>query len=417
MMQLFTHSRANVFVWMMGAIILIPGSVNAQEVSLLNPPLNDHVRMNGVQLTSNDSLFGTVNQSQANLTVYLLQQGVVVGQAQTNEQGEFELKGVRPGPYTIVGSSPQAFFAYSIDAVSVSQQNQDLPTSLQVNAIIGKANKAFITRLIQTSLPAAKFRDHDALLQGTPTAASTEVYDWERMSTSPAKVASATTISGHAIQMKNNKLIGRIHQVYNHTGRPINVVNTNVVLIQDGQMVAETQVNTQGLFEFKGLQPGTYGLLAFGSDGLLATSLDLVEGGSLPHASDHQNRNFQLASSASGQQEGSSIFDGTLSDPESVGWINAHTQEEIFQAAFQQNQIDPNLDPTQTNQVPQTVSTFGDMPYDYFSLNGAGSFNQPPGLGLDVSGLLIPAGITAVVVEANDNEVNAPPIVVSPFAP
>ena len=382
------------------------------EASTDTSQLGARLRANCIQLSPSDSIVGSIQNVSSPLTIYLLRSGMIVGKTQTDDLGSFELKGVAPGPYTVVGTSNEDFFSYSIAAIAYTENGQNLPQTLQTSAIHGRANKAFIAKIVAKSSPMVQFRDHEKFAAGETSSDPPELLGWKGLQNFSGQIIAATTVQQHAIQLQNGgKFFGRIHQMHNRSGRPVRVINTRVIVIQDGQMVAETQVNTMGVFEIGGLVPGTYGLLAFGSDGFLATSFELVAemDSLLTDSRLDASSPFSFSSARIQEEDAVNVFDGTLADPESMGWINAHVQEEAFQQAIQEP-------------MPQTadlnMGQFGEMPYDYFSMGGGGGYNQPTDMGLGgIGSLIVPAAIGWVIADANDKQSVGPIILASPFSP
>ena len=381
--------------------------------------LTDTIRANWVMISKTDGisgrLIGGVNISINNVSVFLLRNGFPVAQARSNDIGEFRFEGTSPGQYTIVGFSPDAIFTFGFNAVEFHEPAIGMPLTITVLPIHGRENNRLVIKLIKQNAPSVAFRLYGTYDISEDETDPVEYYGWKGLKNLKVNTVAATTISGQQIRLQNGRFVGRIHQVDNQSGRPVEVQSTQISLIQNGQVIAETTVDNLGVFEFRNLSTGTYGLVAHGRDGLGAVGLDLI-GDAIPQLDDTTQTNigrdtrFQNISHQP-QANGGGSVDIMLVDTASIGWINSFVQEQEFDIAMQEPR--PQL-------TPQNYNPLGGAPYDYFSYGGGGYGGGGGGGfgGGNAAFWLVPAGIAAIVIAASeDNNNNQSFTIVSPFFP
>ena len=402
--------------------------VGWQEAGLGNADnrIGNVLRANWVMLSSNGAIEGQVVGISQATNVYMLRNGFVVGRAVTEADGRFSLESASPGPYTLVGYSPDSIFAYSFNAVANDGTARSVPLGVQTLPVTGAENNRLVARLIEQYSPQVNFRDYGTYDFGETNDDPAAYYGFNGLKDLDESAAPATSVRNHQVAILNDgRMVGRIHQLHNRSGRPVEVRNSRVIMIQQGQVIAETQVDSAGVFEIEGLTPGTYGLVAFGNDGILVVGVDLESGGpNVVMPSDETARkNYdplfrnvsEIQDSVLAQSEESFVFDACLCNPDSVGWLNDHVTEETYTNAL--------LEPR-----PQLVT---EMPFNYFDQSGLATdsfggdfFGGGGGFGGGIGGfgnLLLPIGIAAIIAEAADDDDNnggifaIPPV--SPFEP
>ena len=234
-----------------------------------------------------------------------------------------------------------------------------------------------LTALILEHAPKVRFRAYGEYEIGENDMANAVHFGWAGLNNFDIDAEPATSIESQPILMNDSGgMNGRVHQINNLDGRPVPILDTKVFLIRDGQIVAETQADSLGVFSFSELELGNYGLVAVGSDGLGVIGVELIA------ASEGENssidRDVKLVSHRNTTLYASNAIDMALVSPESIGWINDFLRR---QAAA----VEP---PPQSDEL---------MPGQFDSFGGAGG-------GFGGGGdLFWIAGAAAIVAASNDD--------------
>ncbi len=413
--------------------------------------IDNQLRANWIVLNKSEGINGRLIGVEEPVTVHLLRGGFLVGKATSDSNGNFEFETASPGPYTIVGHAREAVFAYSFNAVERNGQGISMPIEIETLPVAGRDNNKLITRLVKQYSPSVEFDVYGEYDVGQAADDPPQYYGWSGLKNFDENAIPATSIRNHRVGiLSDGRFVGRIHQIHNRNGRPVEVRNTDIKIMQNGELVAETQVDVLGVFEVTGLAPGSYGLVAIGSDGFAALGLELIERSDVPVAPQSEARFGydplfrNISSGGYYQEEGDDammdamaetemaepeiaepvVFDACLCDPESMGWINNYVQEQEHIYAL-------------TEPRPELVNQ---MPYDYFSYNngfggcgdggggygggggcgGGGGGGGGFGFGGGGGGLLIGAAVAIAIADAIDDDnggVIILPGPVSPFFP
>lgn len=371
--------------------------------------IDDTLVANWVMLNPSDGIDGRVVGITIPIEVFLLRDGFVTGSTTTLADGSFQMESASPGPYTIVGYSPEAVFASGFLAVANDGEAVDMPIAIQLSPINGKENNKLIAKLIQEFAPEVNFRDYGVYDIGEGKDDPPQYYGWNGLRDLTEPAIPSNAIRNQPISLEpGGTFIGRVHQIHNRTGRPVEVRNTRIIVIQDGQIIAETQVDNAGIFEISNLTPGDYGVVGVGEDGLVAIGIELVPG--VSRGIDFENINAfnpldpdtsVIQASAVRRQAGGGGFDATMTAPESTGWLNNYITTQVYINAVNEPLADPS----------------GQMPYNYFDQGGM--YGDGGGGGGGGGDLLLPLGLGLLIYAAVDNNDNLgnPIFLSSPFLP
>ena len=295
--------------------------------------LGSSLRANWVMLNETQGLDGRVVGVSGPLTISLLRNGLLVSQVKSDEFGIFRFEAATPGTYTLVGYSKNALFTFGFIAVDRHNESLSMPLMIEPRPVYGRENVKMIIRLIEDLSPQVRFRpfgDYDIGETGDDPA---EFYGWRGIPNITDEIQPATTITHQPVAMlQDGRLLGRIHQVDNQTGRPVEVNDTHIKIIQNGELVAETQTDMLGVFEVSGLLPGEYALVAGGADGLATVGISLIEGNPTSDAR-YQPATAFAVQPVTWQRNEPVVFDALLADQLATGWINSWLQEEEYQQA------------------------------------------------------------------------------------
>lgn len=183
--------------------------------------------------------------------VSLVRGGEVVNAGLTNVNGEFALQNVQPGAYTVLAQGDAALAVYSLvvlDAVN----GQHLPNNAEIRALSPVSNRV-VELLRGQSLPSVG--RSVAMIRQDPIKTSRQV------------------AVGNEIQLDaDGGLTGRLTKP---TGS-VNLSGTTAFIFKDGREVMRTGVAADGSFHFAGVQPGSYGFVASGSQGVAALGFSCV---------------------------------------------------------------------------------------------------------------------------------------------
>lgn len=323
--------------------------------------LDDTFRANWIMTDANGRFDGVVSTFDsgdvANMRVYLLNKGRLIKETRADEMGRFRFNSVRPGPYGLIGFGEGALFAFG---VKILAYNEDFvgkcPSNVQITAA---PNDTTINMdWIRYFAPAVEFRVYGRYVSDDPY--NQKVWTERMMQTGagsldgnaelfgPARLFGilglsekmpdaipATSIVSHPVSLtEDGRLIGRIHQISSIHGRPVDLRDTRVMLMKnDGVVMAETADN-YGVFEFFGVEPGTYSVAAVGEDGLGCIGIEVV--------------NF------SGDV---TPVDFTMLPSEATGWLNHLATETAYQRVI-------NRPRPQTDAGPQDPGYFPGMSKD-----------------------------------------------------
>ena len=209
-----------------------------------------------ITLNQNGDLQGQIDSNafhrpiSSNLKVYLLRNGEIAYQTQTDLAGRFELQRVDQGPYSFVVTAPTGFAAYG---VYVRGNTDGRYNANVMEAAIVSPQITGIERVLQENLPAQ--------IAG------------EIMQAAQQNVQPAAANGLKKIRLINGQLHGQITSL-SMQGRQ--VPGTIVNVIQNGMRVADVEVDAQGNFKVPDLEPGAYDFIAVGYKGIAAIRFEAI---------------------------------------------------------------------------------------------------------------------------------------------
>ena len=271
----------------------------------------DALRSNWVLIGSNGLLrgnvIGTADGNAVKIPVHLLSGGRVQATSWTDENGTFTFSNVQQGTYSLIGFGDDAFFAFSFNAIDYAESiAAKMPDQITVLAVPNSTTLNL--DWIRYFAPNVQFRVYGRFLSQQGAEDPAWLYGTEGISLIGPESAPATSISTHPVGLNSSGFMtGRVHQIDELNGRPVDVRNTRVMLLQDDGVVAAVSADNHGVFEFGPVQPGRYSLVAVGSDGMGCIGIDAIDG-----------TNNEAAMPA----------DFAIVSPETIGWLN-HTATEI----------------------------------------------------------------------------------------
>ena len=225
----------------------------------------------------------SVGATAGQFTVGLLQDGVVTGETQTDEEGRFSFSGVQPGLGGLFAVNDTTFLLFGIRIVA-----EDL------NDITNDSE--------EFDLVSAVVMGSDANLSGqivSPSPASEDVRFSNPVNAEDTAFpfgtgAPATSLMNHRVQLLND---GSLHGIANRfdprTGRLREIDDVIVYFVREGHLIARTRVERSGSFVVSGLSPGIYSVIGTGTDGAFAIAVEVVNHDAMQVAATHSLSNYK----------------------------------------------------------------------------------------------------------------------------
>ncbi len=304
-----------------------------REANLLdrNANLGENLRANWIMLTPAGRLGGQVlaasDADSAGIMIYLLNRGKVVNQARADETGAFYFDNVSEGTYSMIGLGPNAFFAFGLNALEYRDSTASKMS--QTVSVMAVQNKTSIhLDWIRHFAPVVNFRIFGRFETQEGTDDPAELYGREGLATHGPAAINSTSIAFHSARLApGGRLVGRIHQMDELNGRPVDVRGMRVMLLQNDDVVTAVSVDNFGVFQLEGVSPGAYALVAVGYDGMACIGVNAIPGSSMPaNASRPLDPNDPLdrlmAEASPEVHTGSDVIDVCLISPDCSGWLN-----------------------------------------------------------------------------------------------
>jgi hypothetical protein len=274
--------------------------------------LDDTLRANWVMLSAAGLLEAQIVATQDaeinNVLITLLNRGQVINQTRTNAEGKFSFNNLIEGTYAIVGFGPNTFFAYSLNILDYRESTADAhPSSLLIPVVQNQTtiNLDWIRHYASSS----QFRIYGRFVSREGTDDPAWLFGRDGLSThGPASIPSSSVQFHPAILGPTGELAGRIHQIDELNGRPVDVRSIRVMLLDKDEVVSAVTADNFGVFRFDRVSPGQYSLVAAGADGLACIGIEAVNGG-----------------------QDAQVLDVALVSPDTVGWLNHVAIETAYQ--------------------------------------------------------------------------------------
>ncbi len=206
------------------------------------------------QIAGNVTVFDSEAKSSVpavNQRVYFTKNGIVVGETQTDDQGQFSMEGMEPGNYSLTVSGSQAFSTFGVQVVEGVDgvfQTADItavpPRILKLAEELGKWES--IVKLATTPGVPTKIIRHNA----------------------------DKTITSRVKLQPDGTLNGRVFSLEDGPEEPVGV--SAVSIFQGDRFVTKVNTDEMGRFSIPGMEPGVYDFVAIGLKGIAVVSFEAV---------------------------------------------------------------------------------------------------------------------------------------------
>jgi hypothetical protein len=283
--------------------------------------LGETLRRTWVMLDSEGKLRGQIlgaDLDHSKTEVYFLREGRMIEKLAANEKGEFLVYGLEEGVYSLVVAS-EGRYAVNCLLVLDNSQMGGPPSSFDVP--VSDPSPRSVFEQVVTRAAKVAFRNFGEFAFEETAEDPSRLYGIKGLNEHRPAAMDATTLGNNQVQLTaDGNLIGRVRAVDHLTGRPVDLMVTEVQLIAKDEIVASTQTSRYGVFNFTGIKPGLYTLFASGKDGLGVTSFELVAG---------EEPATEVAPVSFRKPQMLNYLDVTLSPRRDVGWINAYFRDHV----------------------------------------------------------------------------------------
>jgi hypothetical protein len=198
------------------------------------------------------SISGSEQIPLPSLHVALIRDGVLAFQSKTDVEGDFLIDDVTPGVYSLVASGENQLIICSLTVLE-GAAGQHLPDRVHLRSIHPSSKR--IGELIR----------------------SNTMPHWEAgIQHSEDPLAASRNFAGTAsVQLdRNGGFSGRLSRA----NASVDLSSTLVYLVREGREISRTRALSSGDYHFDAIEPGPYGLVASGPEGIAAVGIDVYLG-------------------------------------------------------------------------------------------------------------------------------------------
>ena len=207
---------------------------------------------------------GSESDAASGITVKVIQDGSETGKATTDEQGNFQISGLKPGVAALLAYGDNSFMLSGINLVEADEKHHATNEIDVDSVVVSGSDLSVVRQLISAKLPKADLRFDQA--------ASDED---QKFPLGEGDVS--TSIVGHRVQLqKDGRFRGVISLLDERTGRIREVLDLTIYFVQEGKVVGKTEVENNGEFLVAGLVPGYHSVVGVGKDGTFALGIEII---------------------------------------------------------------------------------------------------------------------------------------------
>lgn len=289
--------------------------------------ISDDLRANWVMLDRNGQFSGSVrgidDAEVVGMTIFLMNNGRLVKSAAVQEDGTFVFTNVQRGAYSFVGWGDKAFFAFGLNIIN-EMADADSSTPRTVDCFAFQNETTINTDWIRYFAPNIAYRVFGRYSSEEGEDDPDHLYGFDGLTENPVAAVPATSVDGAPVTLDSDgRLIGRVHQMNSINGRPVDLRSTKVMLLKGDDVLGSTTTDNFGIFQFIGVRPGGYGLVAVGVDGVGSVGIQVAE-----------NSDSVLDAEGEAGEIEQLPFDFTMVSAETVGWLNHYASEVAYRQAL-----------------------------------------------------------------------------------
>ena len=329
------------------------------------------------------SLIGQDTLSVSGARVTMAQQGKSAMTADTSVDGNFSFANVPAGVYSLIVEADNSFATFGV-AVVANDLGKHLPNDIEVRVVRPKSLS--LAEIIQREIVPSSSETRTDLVLRDPIAG-------KRVFASSHTIASS----------KDGTVQGQLSKIAVAPGTT-NLSGMRAFLLKEGKTIESVPVSVDGNFIFNSVQPGCYGFLAAGSQGIAAVSFCVVNDSTVAKSVNADGSRFVAVV----QDIPASGLNVELADgADFMGSAPSTTVEEVIPG-----------DEVIVGGQPMMAAGGGFPGGGGGGVYGGGGGGGLAGLGGPIAGL-IGAGLIAYgLSESNNNDTNNnAPVINSPIAP
>jgi hypothetical protein len=201
------------------------------------------------------SLIGQDSLTVSGARVTMAQQGKSAMTVDTNVDGNFSFANVPAGVYSLIVEADNSFATFGV-AVVANDLGQHLPNDIEVRVVRPKSLS--LAEIIQREMVPSPSETRTDLILRDPIAS-------KRVFASSHRIATG----------KDGTVKGQLSKIAVAPGT-ISLEGMRAFLLKEGKTLESVPVANDGSFTFTGVQPGCYGFLAAGRQGIAAVSFCVV---------------------------------------------------------------------------------------------------------------------------------------------
>lgn len=181
------------------------------------------------------------------LSVFFIQNGEVVSESSTDQNGKFFVENIGQGPYSFIATGETGFAVYGVNVV----EYQAGASANIMEAAAVSPNMTIVKQILEENLPQEVAQE---ILEDSSN-------------------ITEDMIGGNRVKLNNGTLNGHVIPLL---GDIANAEGTSIFIVRQGQQVAQVIADANGAFSIEDFKPGVYDFVATGPTGFAAISFEAV---------------------------------------------------------------------------------------------------------------------------------------------
>ncbi len=183
------------------------------------------------------------------MKVYFLQNGRIIQQTKTNEDGSFVVSGLAEGIYSFVATGPSGIAAYGVNVVKAVGDSENFMEAAAISPNVKSARKIIAANL-------SKSVDDEA----TADVAKAQTLQ-------PSDFAGSNRVSLTESGLMNGRVVSLVKN---------ELQDMYAYILKSDEQIAKVEIDSKGHFSVSDMKPGVYDLVVAGPDGVAAVSFEAV---------------------------------------------------------------------------------------------------------------------------------------------